>query len=437
MTLAELRKRFAEIRTEIEQKLDSAENGVITEELQGEIDALKAERAGILANIETRTALDNEERTLPADIAGPADALPPKTDGEVRVGGDREAERPFANLGDQLRAVATSTGPGATIDKRLYRVHEEFRAATGQSEAIAADGGFLVDQPLANGLIKRMFDGGEILSRVNRIPIGANANGVRFNRLKEDSRADGSRFGGVRGYWLAEAGALTASQMKFEQMELRLHKVGAVVYATEELLQDSTALEGEVNASVPAELRFQVENAIVNGDGSGKPLGFKSVAAYLSVAKETGQAADTVVAANAAKMWGRMLPGSFANAVWLVDQTVLPQLPLMTLGDQPVWLPNFQESPNGTLLGRPVITSEHLSPVGDAGDIILADLSQYRFIDKGGITPAVSMHVRFLYDERTFRFTYRVDGQPEYRLPLTPKSGGDTQSPFITVAARA
>lgn len=437
MTLAELRKRYETIGTEMRAVLDGAENGVVTDEMQAKFDELKSERSGILSNIEARQALDAEERSvsLPTEAPSMADATPPV--GDVRAGADREAERPFANIGDQLRAVATAAGPSGEIDKRLLRVHEEYRAATGQGEAVAADGGFLIDQPLANGLIKRMFDGGEILSRVNRTPIGANANGIRFNRLKEDSRADGSRFGGVRGYWLGEAGALTGSKMTFEQIELRLHKVGALVYATEELLQDSTALESEINANVPEELRFQVENSIVNGDGSAKPLGFTQVPAYLSITKEAGQTADTVVAANVAKMWGRMLPGSFANAVWLVDQTVLPQLPLMTLGDQPVWLPNFQDSPNGTLLGRPVITSEHLSAVGDAGDIILADLSQYRFIDKGGITPAVSMHVRFLYDERAFRFTYRVDGQPTYRSALTPKSGGDTQSPFITIAARS
>lgn len=429
MTILELRARYDELRTEIEQKLDSADNGALTDEAKAEIDALKAERSGVLANIEARNALANET-ALPS-VASPADAAAPT---EVRAGADREAERPFSSLGDQLRAVAQSSGPGAQIDKRLYRVHDEYRAATGHSEAVAADGGFLVDQPLANGLIKRMFDGGEILSRVNNVPLGANSNGMRFNRLKEDSRADGSRHGGVQGYWLAEAGSLTGSKMQFEQMELRLHKVGALAYATEELLSDTTALEAEINATVPAELRFQVEGSIVNGNGSGKPLGFQNVPAYLSITKESGQTADTVVAANVAKMWGRCL--GFGNAVWLVDQTVLPQLPLMTLGDQPVWQPNFQESPNGALLGRPVITTEHLAPVGDAGDIVLADLSQYRFIDKGGITPAVSMHVRFLYDEMAFRFTYRVDGQPEYRSALTPKSGGATQSPFITIAAR-
>lgn len=432
-TLAELREAFDACGVEIRKILDDAEDGVVTDEIQAKLDELEAKREGIAKNMELRKRLNAQD-----DAAGTPEvrATPETSQPVVEVRKDREAERPFTNIGDQLRAIASSSAPGAQVDKRLLRVHEEYRAATGQGEAIPADGGFLVDQPLAAGLIKRMFDGGEILSRVSRRPVGANANGLRLNKLKEDSRADGSRFGGVRGYWLAEAAALTASQMELEQIELRLNKVGALVYATEELLQDSTALEAEINANVPAELRFKVEDAIVNGSGAGKPLGFTQVSAYLSITKETSQTADTVVAENVVKMWGRMLPGSYGNAVWLCDQTVLPQLPLMKIGDTPVWQPNFQESPNGALLGRPVVPVEYLNPVGDAGDIVLADLSQYLFIDKGGVQPAVSMHVRFVNDERAFRFTYRVDGQPMYDNPLTPKSGGDTQSPFITIAAR-
>lgn len=434
MTVAELRKRFDEVGAQIRSKLDEAENGVVTEEVQEKIDALVAEREGIKRNIQLRAEMEESTRGLPT-VPAPMDAQPPKADPEVRGGKDREAERPFADIGDQLRSIALAAAPGGTIDKRLLRVHDEYRAATGLSEAVPADGGFLVDQPLAAGILQRMFDGGEILSRVTRLPLGANSNGIRFNKLKENSRADGSRWGGVRGYWLAEAGALTASQHEFEQSELRLNKVGALVYATQELLDDTSALSALISASVPAELRFKVEDAIVNGNGVGKPLGFTQVSAYLSVAKASGQAADTVVAENIAQMWGRILPGSFGSAVWLCDQTVLAQLPLLKIGDTPVWQPNFQLGPNGAVFGRPVVPVEYLNPVGDVGDLVLADLSQYAFIDKG-MQSAVSMHVRFLYDEQAFRFTYRVDGQPLYDQPLTPKSGGATQSPFITIAAR-
>ena len=69
-------------------------------------------------------------------------------------------------------------------------------------------------------------------------------------------------------------------------------------------------------------------------------------------------------------------------------------------------------------------------------DIVLADLSQYLLIDKGGISAASSIHVRFLYDENVFRFIYRVDGQPIWNAPITPYKGAGTLSPFVTLQAR-
>jgi HK97 family phage major capsid protein len=87
-------------------------------------------------------------------------------------------------------------------------------------------------------------------------------------------------------------------------------------------------------------------------------------------------------------------------------------------------------------MGRPVIPTEHNATLGTPGDIILADLTQYVMADKGAPTTASSIHVRFLNDETTFRFVYRVDGQPVWKKPLTPKNGTNTYSPFVALATR-
>jgi len=89
-----------------------------------------------------------------------------------------------------------------------------------------------------------------------------------------------------------------------------------------------------------------------------------------------------------------------------------------------------------TLFGRPVVPIEQCSALGSVGDIILADLSQYLLIDKGGINAASSIHVRFLYDESVFRFIYRVDGQPIWNKPLQPYKGSGTLSPYVALQAR-
>lgn len=435
-TLAELRSRYDEIGTTLRSILDGAENGVLTEEQETKYEALRAERAGVLKSIERKHELEAEERANKgtAEKVEPGDAAAPKDEkrGDARVTGDREADRPFDSLGEQLRAVANAEMRGGEIDKRLLRIQHEERTQTG---AVAGDGGFLVDQPLADGILKRAINEGPLWSRVRRYPLAANSNGIRLNKIKTDDLDHGTAYGGVQAYWTAESAAISASDLEFEQSELRLKKIAALVYATDELLADAGALESEMNSEVPAALRYKVEDAIINGTGAGRPLGIRSVAANIEVAKDTSQTADTVTSGNVANMFGRMIPGSRGNAIWLMDHTVYPQIITMTLGDQPVWTPNFQESPNGTLLGRPIFISEHLPVVGDADDIMLIDPKQYGFIEKG-MQSAASMHVRFIYDEMAFRFTYRCDGQPLFKNALTTRNDS-TLSPFVSVAARA
>jgi HK97 family phage major capsid protein len=64
--------------------------------------------------------------------------------------------------------------------------------------------------------------------------------------LRRKSRADGSRWGGVQGYWAPEAGAVTASKPRFALLTLELHKLTALVNVTDELLKDATGLDGTI-----------------------------------------------------------------------------------------------------------------------------------------------------------------------------------------------
>jgi hypothetical protein len=80
--------------------------------------------------------------------------------------------------------------------------------------------------------------------------------------------------------------------------------------------------------------------------------------------------------------------------------------------------------------------SEQCATCGTVGDIILADPQSYLIIEKSGIQAASSIHLQFLTDEMTFRWTYRVDGQSMFTLPITPFKGVNTMSPFIALAIR-
>jgi HK97 family phage major capsid protein len=313
---------------------------------------------------------------------------------------------------------------------------------TGLNEGIGSQGGFLVDTDRAGGILQRVYDTGDLLRRVDMVGLSANSNGMTFNAVNETSRADGSRMGGIRAYWTAEGGTKTASQPEFRQLELKLKKVVGLVYATDELLQDASALESWIMSNLPDELRFVVEDAIVNGTGVGMPQGILVSAGLVSVPKEDGQFADTVVVPNIVKMWSRMWGRSRRNAIWLVHQDLEPQLFQLAIpvgtGGQAVYMPagGLSASPFATLMGRPVVPAEYCQTVGTVGDIILADMSQYQMIEKGGIQQASSIHVQFVYDETVFRFVYRCDGESKWNSALTPKNGTNTVSPFVALASR-
>ena len=113
-------------------------------------------------------------------------------------------------------------------------------------------------------LFKRVYETGQLASRVRRIPISANANGLKMNAVAETSRATGSRWGGVVGYWVGEGGTKTASAPKLRQMELGLHKLAALCYATDELLADASALEAVIQQAFAEEFAWLLDDAILD-----------------------------------------------------------------------------------------------------------------------------------------------------------------------------
>ena len=397
--------------------------------LKKELSALEQESAQLAEDLVLSMKLQDNERREGASIES----------AHVVVGEDLAAQQPFGNLGEQLQAihaVKMGTGRGETVARLMA-------AAQGAGEAVDSDGGFLLQPTFQSAIESKMFEEGQILSRCRQLAVGPNSNSLEIKVVDDDSRATGSRWGGVRGYWVDEGSAPTASNPKFGKLTLKLNKVAALGYASDELLEDSVAMSSIFEQAFGEELTFLTEDAVFNGTGAGQPQGIIGHAHAVSVAKETGQAATTIVFANVVKMFSRLWARSRSASAWFVNQDVEPQLNSMTLsvgtGGVPVYLPanGISGAPFATLFGRPVIPVEYAATLGTVGDVVLADLSQYGLLTKGGVKQASSLHVAFTTDEMAFRATYRVDGQPLWKSALTPFKGSATQSPTITLATRS
>lgn len=346
----------------------------------------------------------------------------------------------FKNFGDFAIAVRDACQPGKRLDDRLALMA---KTPAGMNETTNADGGFLVPTEFARKILERIYAGQNLLSMTDGYTVSGNS--MAFPRNAETSRANGSRWGGVRAYWREEGVQATASRPTYDRLSLTLHKLFVLVHASDELLSDvqGLALEQYLTRVASEEINFVVSDAILNGSGTGQPLGIMNSDALVIVAKETGQAADTINAQNLVNMYARLWAPCRNNAVWLVNQNVESQLHTITVGSGSAaalgYLPpgGLSAKPYATLFGRPVLPVEWCSALGDIGDVILADLRHYVTITKGLVEAALSIHLRFDYDESTFRFIFRVDGKPWWDSPLTPYKGTQTQSCFVTLAERA
>jgi HK97 family phage major capsid protein len=343
----------------------------------------------------------------------------------------------FSCMGEQLMAIKNHyTGQGD--DERLYKVK-----ASGSNEEVFSEGGALLEASFAYALYSKGYGASDLASRCRKFSVGPNSNGIHIKVVDETSRVTGSRWGGMQGYWVAPSVAATATKPTFGEVDLRLNKMMIVHYATDEELSDIAAMNSLISQAAADEMAYMLNEAIFTGTGVGCPEGIQKSASLVVVAKEAGQVAATVTQPNISKMWSRCWAPGRANAVWLINQDVEPQLDALSLtvglGGVPVYLPpgGLADVPYGRLKGRPVVIIEPAETCGTQGDITLANFGEYAISDKGDVQSDLSIHVAFLTDESCFRFTFRTTGRSLWKSALTPAKGANTLSPFVTLAVRA
>lgn len=337
---------------------------------------------------------------------------------------------------DFLRTIFHNNAGNATYAEKRNKL-EAIRNSFGSS--VPADGGFLIPESLRSELLRVSLETAIVRPRARVIPMETLT--VPFPTIDVTSNAS-NVYGGVTAAWTEESGQLTDSSAKFGRVKLEAKKLTAYSEVPNELFTDSIiSLETFINEVFPEAIAWFEDIAFIRGTGVGEPLGFLRAAAAVSVAKESGQVADTIVWENIVKMYSRMLPTSLGRAVWIAHIDTFPELATMALsvgtGGSAVWLNNGTEGPPMTILGRPVLFTEKAETVGDAGDINFVDLGYYLLGDRQAIQASTSPHFKFQNDQTAIRFIERVDGRPWINSAITPNKGSNTLSPFVKIANRA
>jgi HK97 family phage major capsid protein len=415
--------------------------------IPGELDALDAQ-------------IQPYEALMERDREGSAATIPigPNSSIAVRDRSEDDPRRGFANLADFAttvvrRSPAAAARNGTQVDPRLIAsarldgalaladdgvggigaaptgYHQEGHGSSGE--------GYMVPPEFRQEIWSLVFADDDLLALTK--PETTSSNG--FDWIADESTPWGTT--GIQAYWLAEGAQKISSKASLSPRQFRLHKLAALVLATDELLEDAPRLNSRLTSGAARAIQWKASDAVMWGTGAGQPLGWHHASnpSLISVAKETSQAAATIVPKNILKMYSRMLDMPGSRWLWLANRNIVPELVDLKLGNEPSWTAQnggLREAPSGVLLGIPIRFTNHASTLGTKGDLQLVDFAgYYAAIKSGGIQFATSIHLYFDYDISAFRWVFRLGGQPFLSAPVTPANGNTTQSQFITLDTRA
>jgi HK97 family phage major capsid protein len=440
-------------RNEVQQKLDALlAKESLTADDRAECDRLEGEFARLTGELEAakKTAAEDTERKTrnakrQAELSkGQGRKTSQQTShsiGEPRDAFEDDPKRGFKDHREFLTAVMQAP-LDRRVDPRLRSLKSssiEHNATAGSDEhGTYSDpyGNFFVPKSFSPDTLRLDPESDPMAGLVRAIPMTTPT--ISFN-ARVDKDHSSSVSGGLRVYRRKETQTVTASRMEHEQVELKAAGLFGVAYATEELLERSlVSFIALLDAGFADEFSAKLVNERLNGTGVGEFEGILNSPAKITVTKETGQAAATILKENIDEM--QMRCWRYGSAVWVANHGTRRMLKslVQTIGTGGIAVPYYTVAPDGTAMldGRPLLFSEFCPALGTEGDLSLVNWSEYLEGTLTGMNNAESMHVRFLEHERTFKFWTENDARCWWRSALTPKNG-PTRSPIVTLQTRS
>jgi HK97 family phage major capsid protein len=389
--------------------------------------------AHVLATATNRRPL----QSVPAGHAAPAARGGENAGGGYRIEVQNRAAGTygFRDLGEFAIAVRNASVAGRSVDPRL--LNSAGPPDNVMTEGVNADGGYAVPPDFRPDIQTLILAEDSLLAMTDTFYTSSNA-----ITIPTDPSAPWQATGGIQAYWEAEAAQKKNSKLPLDQVTVRLFKLYALIPVSDELLEDAPALANLLNTKAPQVMDYKVTEAILYGTGAGEPQGIYNSPAAITVARQT---AGAVTATDIVNMWAACYSASRKRAVWITNQDIESSfmtmfLPILDGGGQVVngaviYMPpgGFSQAPYGTLMGRPVISTEAAPDLGQPGDLALVDLESYLSAMKtgGGIKRDISIHLWFDWDITCFRFVLRVGGTPWWKAPVPSRSGTRLRSPFV------
>jgi HK97 family phage major capsid protein len=442
-----LRQREHETKKKLQGILDKAQadgrDGVLTE-------AESAEYETFLTKLKSQTeAVDRELKLMDIERN-----TAPIQDPDAAAAGGAYAEKRIARPIGKEAAKFTSLFGTRSLTRGGFESFGEFlkilnsgrfdgrmMAAAG-SESVPSGGGFFVPDQFAAEMLDASLENEIVRPRARVVPMKSQTMKVAgFDSL---DHSGGLLFGGLAAVWMNELGPGTFQIPKTRMITLTCGKLGIFSQQSNELIADGGDFEAMLSSALISAMGWFIDSACLIGDGAGKPLGVLNAPCLITIAKEGSQPANTIVFQNVSKMFGALHPACVQNSCWVANPTILPQLlQLQSIVKNVAGTENvggsavpILETDGDTfrMLTRPVIFTEKLPALGSAGQLLLADFSQYTIGLRREITLEKSLAPGFQTDAATYRALCRMDGQPTWNRAFLPKNG-TALGPFVALAA--
>lgn len=439
---AGVKARDTEITEDEQAKINSLMDEI--DVIQVEVDKLKAAEVTMARLAKTKANIEASLKE-PAPKTAPGISEPIDTPADVSVvkmGIEDDPQRGFKSYGmfcDDIYMAGRQ--PESIVSERLKKC----QASYGANTLVGEEGSYIIPEGFSNTMFKRAV---EILPILNQcLKVGMSVPSLTLTAVKDDDKnAAAYRHGGVIVYWPGEGGQITKSQLKWREINMRLHPVAALSFATYQMLKYVTNYGSILMQTHGDAIADEFVEKVMFGTGAGCPLGAFKSAACVSQAKKAGQAADTVIRENIANMWSIIHTPAKGKGAWYYNGEVYPQLEQMELtvgtGGVATFIPagGYSAKPYDTLKGRSAYETDHCEALGDEGDIVFGDFSDYVLaMGSAGPEMAVSIHLRFDYAETAFRSIAEIDGLPWWENTLRPRKGATARrvSPWVKLAERA
>jgi HK97 family phage major capsid protein len=212
---------------------------------------------------------------------------------------------------------------------------------------------------------------------------------------------------------VAEGATFAVSDPTFANITLRSHKIGTLVVASRELVEDTGIdLQGFLGAQIGVALGTAVNSILTNGTGTVQANGIVTAAGTGVAAGGTG-VGGAFTSDNLITLMHSVdsLYAAQPSAGWMMSRATMGAVRSLKGAEGYLFQTYAAEGMVGSLLGYPVYENPYVPAIAtNAKSVLFGDIGAYITRVVGGIEIVRSDEAYFLSDQIAWRASIRVDG---------------------------